>query len=208
MAAPAAAPTPAAPSPAVAEVAPTTESIPSGRAVENRLGMRFVHVPGTKSLFAVRQTRRSDFAVFLKETGYKSRNGVAEVDWQRAVLDQPDQLPVVNVTFADARAFCAWLTQRERSAKRLGPDQSYRQPTNFERTLAAGEPGARRANPNRMGIYDLHGAISDWCEAPRGGGLRLARGGGPPIIVPEESPDFRSSSIGFRLVLDEGNRRL
>ncbi len=180
----------------------------AGRTMENRLGMRFVAVPGTKALFAVKQTRRSDFAVFLKETGYKSRNGVAEVDWQRAVLDQPDAQPVVNVTFAEARAFCAWLTQRERSARRLGPEQSYRLPTNYEWTLAAGEPGARRANPNRAGIYDLHGAISDWCEAPRGGGVRIARGGAQPVVVPEESPDFRSNAIGFRVVLDEGGRRM
>jgi serine/threonine protein kinase len=190
------------------EAAPLTEPVVAGRTFENRLGMRFVSVPGTKSLFAVRSTRRSDFAVFLKETGYKSRNGVAEIDWQRAVLDQPDAQPVVNVTFAEARAFCAWLTQRERSARRLGPDQSYRLPTNFEWTLAAGEPGTRRANPNRAGIFDLHGAISDWCEAPRAGGVRVARGGAQPILVPDESPDFRSSSIGFRLVLDEGGRRM
>ncbi len=178
------------------------------RTVENRLGMKFVSLPGTKSLFAIRQTRRSDFAVFLKETGYKSRNGVAEVDWQRAVLDQPDAQPVVNVTFAEARAFCAWLTQRERSARRLGPDQSYRLPTNFEWTMAAGEPGTRRLNPNRVGIFDLHGAISDWCEAPRGGGVHSARGGPQSIVLPEDTTDFRSSSIGFRVVLDEGGRRM
>ena len=66
----------------------------------------------------------------------------------------------------------------------------------------------RRANPNRAGIYDLHGAISDWCEAPRGAGMRIARGGAQPVMVPEESPDFRSSAIGFRVVLDEGGRRM
>ncbi len=184
------------------------DTLAPGRTVENRLGMRFVAVPGTKVLFALKQTRRSDFAVFLKETGYKSRNGVPEIDWQRAVLDQPDAQPVVNVTLAEARAFCAWLTQRERSARRLGPDQFYRLPTNHEWSLAAGEPGARRANPNRAGIYDLHGAISDWCESPRGGGLRVARGGVQATVVPEESPDFRSNSIGFRVVLDEGGRRM
>jgi serine/threonine protein kinase len=178
------------------------------RAFDNQLGMRLVPVPGTRVLFATKQTRRSDFAVFLKETGYKARNGVAEVDWQRAVLDQPDSQPVANVTFGEARAFCAWLTQRERAARRLNPDQSYRLPTNFEWTMAAGEPGARRASPNRAGLFDLHGAISDWCEAPRGGGLHLVRGGAQPLLIPEDSVNYRSAAVGFRIVLEEGGRRM
>lgn len=45
---------------------------------------------------------------------------------------QQDDFPVVCVSWNDGRAFCQWLTQRERAAGRLGQDLEYRLPTDAE----------------------------------------------------------------------------
>ena len=45
---------------------------------------------------------------------------------------QQDDFPVVCVSWHDGRAFCEWLTKRERSAGRLTEDLEYRLPTDAE----------------------------------------------------------------------------
>ena len=189
-----------APSPAVAAV----NAAPASSPFDNRLGMRFVPVAGTRVLFAVRQTSRADFATFLSETAYKSRVGSAEMASGGALVAKVDAQPVTNVTITDAKAFCVWLTQRERAGGRLNASQSYRLPNNFEWTVASEGPDNRRSNPNRYGIIDLQGGISDWCEVPRGAGLHVIRGGQHPSAIPATSADFRSPSVGFRVVLADG----
>ena len=43
-----------------------------------------------------------------------------------------DEFPVVCVSWNDGRAFCKWLTERERAAGRIGKDLEYRLPTETE----------------------------------------------------------------------------
>lgn len=130
--------------PAVAE-----QSLPqTHQSWENGLGMKFVPVPGTAVLFSIWETRVQDFAAFVKATGhdasaamYSLRHGKAGLygdTWKSPGFDQGPTHPVVGVDKPDAQAFCAWLTQQERAAGRLGPDQEYRLPTDAEWSAAAG----------------------------------------------------------------------
>lgn len=114
-----------------AQVVPVTPAAASEVAsITNSLGMTFVAVPGTTILFATQETRVSDFEAFMKGSDYS---------WSfKPHFSQTSSDPVVGVNLKDALAFCNWLTETERKAGKLKPDQSYRVPTNEEWNAAAG----------------------------------------------------------------------
>lgn len=87
----------------------------------NSLGMEFVHVPALNLHICRHETRVSDYAVFVRETGHK---------WPEAGFHQTRTHPAVNVSWLDAKAFCTWLSQRE--------DRRYRLPTDAEWSILAG----------------------------------------------------------------------
>jgi formylglycine-generating enzyme required for sulfatase activity len=98
-------------------------------AVTNSLGMPFAKVPGTKVLFCVWITRVQDYEHYLKAAG--------------KTADSPDYKqgpthPAVNVSWHDAKAFCQWLTDKERQAGVISKDQTYRLPTDTEWSVAVG----------------------------------------------------------------------
>jgi len=127
---------------------------------ENSLGQRFAPVPGTRVLFATWETREQDYARFVTET---------DREWEHPSAG-PDH-PAVNVSWTDAQAFCAWLTDHERAAGWLSDDQSYRLPTDTEWSLAVGlpyEPGFSPANKDSQ-IED-HYPWGDQWPPPRGVG--------------------------------------
>jgi len=102
----------------------------------NSLGMKFVPVPitggptnGQQVLFSVWETRVQDYEVFVEET---------KRDWPKPPFAQNHEHPAVNVTWEDAKAFCEWLTQRERKAGNIGETQVYRLPSDHEWSCAAG----------------------------------------------------------------------
>ena len=88
----------------------------------NSLGMEFVPVNDTPGLLWSRwETRVQDYAAFCTETDRAH---------EKPDFQQGNDHPVVNVTFEDAEAFCAWLSKKERATFRL--------PTNAEWNVAAG----------------------------------------------------------------------
>jgi len=105
---------------------------------ENSLGMKFVAVPGVNALFGVWDTRVQDYQAFLADTKYS---------WTPPEYHQDATHPVAAVSWVDAKAFCRWLTEKERKEGRLASNQSYRLPTDAEWSLAAGLPEEVAGSP-------------------------------------------------------------
>ena len=76
------------------------------------------------------ETRVRDYSVFTKET---QRAWPKDRD-----VTQEQHDPAVHLSWEDATAFCAWLTRREQQAGRLGHDEAYRLPTDYEWSCAVG----------------------------------------------------------------------
>ena len=124
---------------------------------ENGLGMKFVPVVGTKALFSIWETRVRDFEAFVSATGYDATAGMlsnrddgwrAHGDsWRSPAFPQTSLHPVCGVNWEDARAFCTWMTETERAAGRLGPNQVYRLPTDEEWSAAIGLLREQGATP-------------------------------------------------------------
>jgi len=102
---------------------------------ENTLGMKFVPVPGTNVLFSIWETRVKDYAAFSLATGKR----VKEPRYIRTFTQTSDD-PVMSVSWNDAKAFCKWLTNKEVQEGIIGPQQSYRLPTDEEWSLAVWLP--------------------------------------------------------------------
>ncbi|HWB05608.1 MAG TPA: bifunctional serine/threonine-protein kinase/formylglycine-generating enzyme family protein [Verrucomicrobiales bacterium] len=123
---------------------------------QNSLGMQFKPVEDLR--FSIWETRVQDYAGFATET--KRNPGIVDADKNgQSDIGQMPAHPAVNLTRADANAFCQWLTAKERKESYLPPSLEYRLPTDAEWTLAAGiindealsSPAARQ---NRLaGLY-------------------------------------------------------
>jgi serine/threonine protein kinase len=125
-----------------------TDAVAFGRKWKNSLGMDFV--PLGDVLVAATETRRADFATFLR-TLPTSQPPLVDV---RSDVT----LPMTHVSRTDAELFCKWLTMVERARGLLEPSQSYRLPTDDEWSMASGLPRERGDTPasrsqRALGIY-------------------------------------------------------
>jgi serine/threonine protein kinase len=100
-----------------------------GRAWENGIRMRFGPI-GQDLMASIWETRFGDYALFVKETSHAPPH-------PPNFPQEPDH-PVVNVSREDAKAFCEWLTTRERKAERISKSHVYRLPTDLEWSQMAG----------------------------------------------------------------------
>ncbi|MCX6908386.1 MAG: SUMF1/EgtB/PvdO family nonheme iron enzyme [Verrucomicrobia bacterium] len=128
----------------------------------NSLGMKFVPVPGTEGLFSVWDTRVQDYQTFVNAT---SRS------WEKPDFEQGPTHPAVMVSWEDAKAFCEWLTQKERREGQFTAQQSYRLPTDAEWSAAVGlenETGSTPKERNRK-VAGAYPWGTQW-PPPRGAG--------------------------------------
>ena len=150
-------PTPGSASPSQAVIATPTQKTLARTALQvatkdhpwvNSLGMKFVPVAGTQVLFSVWDTRVQDFETFVKSTDYDATQGMYSLGkdgwkqrgatWKEPGFSQGATYPVVGVSWADAKAFCSWLTKKEQAEGRLPPKMVYRLPTDEEWSAAVG----------------------------------------------------------------------
>jgi formylglycine-generating enzyme required for sulfatase activity len=177
----------------VLEVAPTPDAAAATKDTPfvNTLGMKFVPVPlaggptdgqrgspqGTGQplvpsaaasvLFSVWETRVQDYEVFARET---------KREWPKPNFKQGPTHPVVMVSWEDATAFCAWLTERERKAGTLDANERYRLPSDHEWSSAVGIADREDANQfpsekNRK-LADVYPWGNQWPPPAQAGNYR------------------------------------
>lgn len=135
---------------------------------ENSLGMIFVPVPGTRVRFCIWETRVGDYAGFAKATGlnWKPKEG------------QNSQYPAGRISWDNAKAFCQWLTAKEKAEGTLGPQQLYRLPTDAEWSLAVGlgsEQGNSPSDKDKM-VKDVYPWGTQWPPPPDAGHFSASAG--------------------------------
>ena len=145
----------------------TTKPTPP-KAFTNTLGMKFVPVSGTDVQFSIWETRVKDYAA------YAAANAGVDGSWKDfgiAGFKQEDTHPVVNVSWEDANAFCAWLTKKELAAGKITANQRYRLPTDVEWSVAVGLGRETGSTPEAkdMGVKDVYPWGKEW-PPPKGAG--------------------------------------
>ena len=135
------------------------------KAFTNTLGMKFVPVPGTEVAFCIWETRVKDYAA------YAAANAGVDARWKKPGFKQEDTHPVVNVSWEDANAFCAWLTKKELAEGKIKAGQKYRLPTDAEWSVAVGLEQEKGNTPEEKnwGIKDVYPWGKEWLP-PKGAG--------------------------------------
>lgn len=139
----------------------------------NSLGMKFVPVAGTEVLFSIWETRVADYRA------YASAKAGVDRSWENPVCEgqrviSTEDCPVVNVSWEDAKAFCAWLTQKEQGEGKISSRQSYRLPTDWEWSVAVGLNERKGGTPAEKDLktLDVYPWGSGW-PPPQGAGNYL-----------------------------------
>ena len=155
-----------APPPPVESISKVLSAATKENSFVNSLGMKFVPVPitgghtgGKRVLFSVWDTRVRDYAAYANE------NSHVDMQWRDAEYKGEKQgamHPVVNVSWDDARAYCAWLTRKERAAGRLGPNEEYRLPTDHEWSCAVGIGDREDAHASPHGKSEKLPGVYPW----------------------------------------------
>jgi formylglycine-generating enzyme required for sulfatase activity len=133
--------------------------------------------------------------VTLTQPFWLGRTAVTQGQYQAVMGTNPSHFtaagrdaPVEEVSWDEAMAFCAKLTEREKAAGRLPAGYTYTLPTEAQREYAcrAGTEGPFAGDldamawygpnsggtthpvgtkqPNGWGLYDMEGNVSEWCR--------------------------------------------
>src|SRR5581483_5269366 len=223
----------------------------------NSLGMKFTHVPGTTVVFSVWDTRVQAFQALVNDTNYDATRDICSGisghqgatllasyvhahyerlgnSWQNPGWTQGPGDAVTGVSWKDAKVFCEWLTEKERHIGKIGPDQSYRLPTDAEWSIAVGvdpqKADERKSSgkktisplgndiPNAYGIYGLGGSFfqftEDWYDSKMVN--KTARGGSwfhsennfrRTSFRMAVGPNLRFNDFSFRVVLSNDTQK-
>ena len=118
----------------------------------NSLGMKFVPLGRGGVRICIWETRVRDFAEFVAGSGFEVPWGMFTLDgdrwgrtdrtWRDPGFAQTEDDPACGVDWEMARAFCEWLTRRERERGVIAGEARYRLPTDAEWSVACGLPEA------------------------------------------------------------------
>ncbi|MBP9901781.1 MAG: SUMF1/EgtB/PvdO family nonheme iron enzyme [Verrucomicrobiota bacterium] len=170
--------------------------------------------------------------VKLSDSQWIGAYEVRQAEYQEVAGSNPSAFPgashpVESVSWTEAMAFCARLTEAEKTEKMLPEGFAYTLPTQaqWEGFAASAElkDAVTSANGTRSGtasvgslgatgpgVYDIRGNVWEWCLDPQDKPFRVARGAAwnswIDINLRREfrwygEPDVRQNSIGFRCLL-------
>lgn len=154
-------------------VLPRTEPGPRpGQSWRNSLGMEFTPVPDLDYLlFGKYEVTIANFQLFMKEEpGH-------QYSWPDTKSLQTNN-PAARISWVMATTFCRWLTKKEREAGRIGPNQSYDLPSDYEWGLAAGlkadanppSTPKQRAEQGQADVYPFGTWLAQTQPPPRNAG--------------------------------------
>jgi formylglycine-generating enzyme required for sulfatase activity len=152
----------------------------------NSLGQEFVPAGMRGVLFCKWDTRVEDYREFENATNREMSGGMFvmkvkqndkggywtswELDkaasWSNPGFQQSDAHPVVGVSLEDGRAFCNWLTEKERQSGSLPVGAAYRLPTDEEWSAAVGS----RKYP-WGDSWPPHGKVGNYADASYEGSM-------------------------------------
>jgi len=198
--------------------------------METATGIVAVPVPpaggrGVAFFFGRTPVTNAQYAPFLA-----ADRAAAPPWWTDPGFSAPDQ-PVVGITWHDAAAYGAWLSESEGGVWRLPSEAEWEHAasggldapaTSWGDTIPEGEvpTGAiagpwpvGRGTPNGYGLCDIGTIVHEWCLDAHGSVRRASRGGSwrhairwsSPRAKSSLPPGYRYSDYGFRVLREAGS---
>jgi formylglycine-generating enzyme required for sulfatase activity len=172
------------------EPMPAAQPAPRGSEFENSIGTKLVRIDpgrftmGSPATEAQRNPEEQQHEVEITQPFYLGQHEVTQAQYRTVMGSNPskakgDRLPVEQVSWHDAKAFCARLSKTESRTYTLPTEAEWeyacragtRTPYSFGNTVsdtqAVFKKGTRVVGsfaPNRWGLYDMHGNVNEWCE--------------------------------------------